>query len=153
MLYIAKSLNDLDFRALMDIYEEGNAEKGDILQAEQDFYQYLRQVFFKTEGAYYCLWQVDGIFVSALRLEPFMDGLLLEALETAPGKRRMGYATALIQAVLSHTGAEKIYAHVHKRNLPSLKTHRKCGFEIVSEVARYIDGSVNTNSYTMCMEP
>ncbi len=151
MLYVANSLKELDFRALMDIYEEGNAEKGDILQAEQDFYQYLRETFFVIPNAYYCLWQECGKFLSALRLEPYKDGLLLEALETHPMHRRMGYATKLMQAALRHVEQGKIYSHVHKDNVASLKTHEKCGFQIISDVARYIDGSVNDQSYTLCV--
>ncbi len=149
MLYIAKSLKDLDFRALMDIYIEGNAEKGDILQAEQDFYQYLREVFFTVSGAFYALWQDRGMPVSALRMEPYKDGLLLEALETRPDARRQGYAAQLVKAALEYVGQGKVYAHVHKKNVASLKTHEKCGFVRISEIARYIDGSVNDRCCTL----
>lgn len=117
--------------------------------AEQDFYQYLREVFFPVPGAVYCIWQEENAYVSALRLEPYRDGLLLEALETAPGERRRGYAEALIRAVLERFAPTKIYSHVGKRNYPSLKTHEKCGFRRALDYAVYVDGSVNRHCCTL----
>ena len=107
MLYIARRLKDLDFRQLMDIYEEGNLENAaelwpeepqgqQLLLAEQSFHQYLRECFFSTEGALYCVWVENDRYVSALRLEPYRDGLLLEALETHPEMRQKGYAAKLM---------------------------------------------------------
>ncbi len=161
MLKIVEKFGQLDFRQLMDVYIEGNEENGAcrypnlpenqrLLEAEQDFCQYLRECFFPTEGAFYALWVVEGRYVSALRLEPYQDGLLLEALETAPEHRQMGYAKALVQAVLSHVGEQKIYSHVHKRNTPSLRTHESCGFRRILDHAVYADGSVLTKSCTFC---
>ena len=161
MLYIARRLKDLDFRQLMDIYEEGNLENAaelwpeepqgqQLLLAEQGFHQYLRECFFSTEGALYCVWVENDRYVSALRLEPYQDGLLLEALETKPDQRRKGYAVELVKAVLSEVGDTKIYSHVGKRNSASLKTHEKCGFRRILEHAVYADGSVMTNHCTFC---
>jgi GNAT superfamily N-acetyltransferase len=162
MLCIAKKLRDLSFSALMEVYMESNREKAElefsdlsieqgIYQAEQDFYQYLREVFFRTPGSVYCLWQENGRYLSALRLEPYKDGLLLEALETAPEYRRKGYAEALLREALSGNG--KIYSHVHKNNVPSLRIHEKLGFRRISETAAYIDGSVNDHCCTLCYDP
>ena len=163
MLKIAEKLNELDFGQLMAVYEEGNLENGaelwpelsqgqQILRAEQDFYQYLRECFFATEGAIYALWVIDGQYVSALRLEPYQDGLLLEALETAPEHRHKGYASKLIRAVLEWVGNQKVYSHVSKRNAASLRTHEKCGFHRIMEHAVYADGSVLTSSCTFCSQ-
>ena len=99
MLCVVKRMGELDFAALMEVYEEGNLENGEelwpelpeglrLLNAEQAFHQYLRECFFVTPEAVYCIWQEKGKYVSALRLEPYQDGLLLEALETAPHSRR-----------------------------------------------------------------
>lgn len=163
MLLVAKSLRELSFGNLMEVYVEGNQENGEdkwpdlspgqqLLQAEQDFHQYLREVFFTTRGAVYCVWQVDGKYVSALRLEPFQDGVLLEALETAPAQRRKGYAEALLRVVLNRCGHTKIYSHVTKWNEASLKIHEKCGFQRIKEYAVYVDGSVNQRCCTLCYE-
>lgn len=161
MLKIAKTMGQLDFAQLMEVYMEGNRENGmerypdlpecrQLLRAEQDFYAYLTDVFFKTPGGYYALWVLDGRCVSALRLEPYKDGYLLAALETHPEHRRRGYAKALICAVLSME--EKIYSHVGKWNVASLGVHEKCGFRRISEQAVYLDGSVNSKCCTLCYQ-
>ena len=163
MLRIAHTLRELSFGDLMAVYEEGNRENGaenwpelsqgeQLLRAEQEFYQYLREVFFPTQGAAYYMWEVKGKTVSALRLEPYRDGFLLEALETAPEYRRKGYAKMLVAAVLEYTEGENIYSHVGKGNIPSLKTHLGCGFRRISEQAVYADGSVNDRCCTLLFE-
>jgi len=153
MLYLARSLQQLQFGKLMEVYIEGNLEKAaevGLLQAEQDFYQYLSECFFPVSGAVYAVWIEENEYTSALRLEPYKDGLLLEALETAPNHRRKGYACQLIQAVLAEFPEQNIYAHVSKRNAPSLAIHKKCGFRKISDSACYIDGSVNDRAVTLC---
>ena len=161
MLCVVKRMGELDFAALMEVYEEGNLENGEELwpelpeglrqlNAEQAFHQYLRECFFVTPEAVYCIWQEKGKYVSALRLEPYQDGLLLEALETAPHSRRKGYAAALIKAVLETFGEKKIYSHVSKRNTASLRTHESCGFHRIADHAVYADGSVMQNHITFC---
>lgn len=160
MLCIATKIHQLDFSKLMEIYIEGNQENGallcrdmspnqQLLQAEQAFYQYLTGSYFQTQGAMYAIWTEQGQYISALRLEPFLDGLLLEALETAPAFRRQGYGMKLIQAV-QKAYPQKIYSHVSKRNIPSLRIHEKCGFCRVLDYARYIDGSVSQTAVTLC---
>lgn len=160
MLCLATKLPELNFAQLMAVYEEGNRENADIffpdlsegqkiLQAEQSFYQYLREGFYAVPNAVYAIWVENGQYTSALRLEPYEDGLLLEALETAPGHRRRGYAEALIRAVQERF-PQKIYSHVSKKNIPSLKVHQKCGFRQVLDYAKYIDGSVERTAVTLC---
>ena len=163
MLVVANNLKDFTFGKLMEVYREGNLENAQDLWpeepegrqlalAEQEFYQYLQQVFFRTEGAMYLIWEDTGHYVSALRLEPYRDGLLLEALETAPEQRRKGYASKLLSAALEFASGHKIYSHVHKRNVPSLAVHEKVGFTRILEYAVYADGSVNDRCCTLCYE-
>jgi len=160
MLIIARNMRELSFRKLMEVYREGNLENGQELWpeesaarqvelAEQNFYQYLQQVFFKTDGVAYLIWEEDHIYVSALRLEPYRDGLLLEALETIPEMRRHGYGKRIVMEALRETDGTKIYSHVSKRNLASLRTHEACGFERIQDFAVYADGSVNNRCWTM----
>lgn len=160
MLRLVRSMKELPFGALMEIYAQSNRENSEelwpelsagegLLRVEQDFYQYLRQVFFRTQGASYYLWEKDGHPVSALRLEPYRDGLLLEALETAPEHRQKGYAAALIRGVQESLPEAKIYSHVSKRNVASLRTHLACGFQRIAEQAVYADGSVNDRCCTL----
>ena len=159
MLYLADKLHKLNFSQLMAVYAEGNEENGEemwpelnreqrLLRAEQAFYQYLVEGFFPAAGAVYAIWVENGIYVSALRLEPYEDGLLLEALETAPQYRRRGYGEKLIRAVLD-AAPQRIYSHVSKKNVPSLAIHKKCGFCQVLDYAKYIDGSVAQNAVTL----
>ena len=150
MLLLATKLQELNFSQLMAVYEEGNRENGELffpdlsegqqmIRAEQSFYEYLREGFFSVPGAVYALWVEDGNYVSALRLEPYEDGLLLEALETAPAQRRKGYAEQLMRAVQAQF-PEKIYSHVSKRNVASLAVHEKCGFRqvLATEPSMYL---------------
>lgn len=161
MLLIARKMREFSFGKLMEVYREGNLENGQeafpdepedrqIALAEQEFYQFLQQVFFRTEGAVYLIWEENGTYISALRLEPYGDGLLLEALETAPVYRRRGYAVKLVQEALLYAGDFKIYSHVNRRNTPSLRTHEKVGFVKVMDYAVYADGSVNDRCITLC---
>ena len=160
MLLLIKKMRDIRFSQLMEVYEEGNRENGadlypqetperQLALAEADFYDYLSQVFFPTPGAVYALWEAEGKYVSALRLEPFRDGVLLEALETRPDSRRKGYAAALIKAVQAQLGETKIYSHVSRRNIPSMRTHIACGFQKYLDYAVYADGSVRQDTVTM----
>ena len=165
MLHLYTTLRQLPFEQLMTVYREANRENGKILApfdsearqrqlAEADFYDYLRG-FFAVPGACYATWEQDGEIQSALRLEPYRDGLLVEALETAPEQRRQGYATKLMQAVQQHLereGTVRLYSHVSKKNAASLNVHQRCGFQIVSDCAVYIDGSVSANAYTLRYE-
>ena len=161
MLTVATSLQQLNWAQLMALYEEGNRENGEDLYpdcppeqqlflAEQDFYDYLRGEFFSQPGDLYCLWTVDGIYVSALRLQKYQDGLLLEALETHPGHRGRGYATALLQTVLRQI-PDQVYSHVAKDNAPSLRLHEKCGFRVCEDTA-LVDGSYSNRFLTLVRE-
>ncbi|MGM9605284.1 MAG: GNAT family N-acetyltransferase [Faecousia sp.] len=166
MLLVVRKMNEFSFSKLMQVYLDANREHGaflapeepedrQILLSEEDFYSYLHDSFFAHPGAMYCVWEESGQYISALRLEPYSDGLLLEALETAPGERRKGYAVRLIQAVqqmLEQLGSVRLYSHVSKRNEASLKTHYACGFQVFQDYAAYIDGSVNNRAYTLRYE-
>ena len=159
MLILVYSLRQLRFGELMGVYAQGNREKAQrdypeespgagLRLAEEDFYDYLRQCFFKTSGAVYAVWQEDGSYVSALRLEPYRDGVLVTALETAPLERGKGYASQLLRAVLAQAEGP-VYSHVAKDNLPSLGLHGKLGFRRIQERALYLDGSVDSRACTL----
>lgn len=165
MLILAKSLGELRFGELAAVYSDAiqassaqwsRYPRGLALEmAEQDFRQYLREVFFPTPGTLCAIWEVDGKYVSALRLEPYRDGFLVTGLETAPEQRRKGYGGALLQALLeslADQGPVKVYSHVHKRNIASRKTHEKCGFREISDCAVYLNGSVDFRCATLLYE-
>lgn len=143
MLKVAKSMAQLPLEELERVY-------GGTLDVE-----YLRFVFFTAPGSVYCLWLVDGLCVSAARLEPWRDGILLTALETAPDRRNRGYARALLQSVqayLKEQGRDRLYSHIHHRNAASVRVHEACGFQKISDCATYLDDSVVSHSGTYLHE-
>lgn len=156
-------MRDMIFEKLMCVYEEGNREKGQrsypkeseseqIRLVKQDFYDYLRHDFFTVTGAKYWILQVDRQYACALRTEPFQDGYLLQALETAPHLRRRGYAGRLMQYVTTRMHEENsfpIYSHVSKKNTASLAAHKKCGFTRYKDCATYLDGTISSEAYTL----
>jgi RimJ/RimL family protein N-acetyltransferase len=117
------------------------------MKAEQEFSDYLRRDFFSVKGAFYCIWTENGVYLSALRMEPYKDGILLCALETKPSARSKGYATALLKAALNEVDLP-VYSHIRKGNRASVAVHRACGFRLQHEGARFLDGSVSSNSNT-----
>ena len=123
--------------------------------AEMNFYHYLNSVFFRQTDSFYAVWEISGRYLSALRIEPYLDGYLLCALETKPKERKKGYACELIQSVigyLAEQGSGILYSHVSKENFASLAVHKACGFEISKNYAVYADGSVLLNNYTLVRE-
>ena len=166
MLVVARSMRELPFEQLMRIYAESNQNTAirqfphetsarGLMLAELDFYDYLLNGFFRTPGAMYCLLIEKGEYVSALRLEPWKDGLLVTALETAPAYRGKGYACALltaVQSMLAQQGDGRLYSHIHRKNEPSILVHEKCGFRRISDVAVFLDGSVDSRSGTYMYE-
>lgn len=146
MLKLIYSMADLDSEQLLDIYREHAWD-------ELDFLSYLREDFFCQPDAVYAVWVEESRYRSAVRLERCGDGFLLHSLETAPDDRRSGYAYNLLVCFLEYlrtTGCKVVYSHISKQNKPSLELHKKCGFQLFSDSAKYIDGTVTQNSCTMC---
>ena len=164
MLKVIYSLRQLDFYSLIRVHEQsilhdgmlnypGESSEQQRIIAEQEFYNYLRSFFFE-EKSFYALWIEDGQYMSAARLQPYRDGFLLTGLETMPDVRGKGYAGMLLASVkefLKFTGVTNIYSRVEKKNSFSLSAHKTAGFEVISESARYLDGSVTSNAYTLCL--
>ncbi len=160
MLIVVNTLDELDFSALMKVYEEGNLENGEefyphepkerqVYLARRDFEKYLREDFFQKPGGRYYIWSVNGEYVSALRLEPYKDGLLLEALETEPSQRRKGCGRRLIMSALDSLPKDtKVYSEVSKKNEPSLEIHNRCGFSRFLEYWVDEDGSAYNGAVT-----
>ena len=160
MLIKISEYQNLDARKLMDIYSESNYENTDyfypgeadkdaaVRKVEDGFLDFLKNDFFGHAGA--CCWilEEDGIWVSALRISQIQSGLYyLEALETRPDRRGKGYASLLLSGVvdaLKKDGPFRLCDCVSKKNTASLKTHEKCGFQIVSEEGYdYLQGEAN----------
>ena len=162
MLKVFRSMAELPFGKLMDIYAQSNRERGEqwpqespdrqIALAEQEFYAYLRQCFYTRPGSRYFVWENQGKAVCALRCESYADGVLLTALETSPESRGMGYATRLLTAVLANLEQGKVYVHIHCNNQASIAVHSRCGFVRVKSGARMLDGSYSREHDTYIVE-
>ncbi len=159
MVHFARCVNDLSFGKIMMVYEESNLHNVSTLYShmdknaaihivEQAFYAYLDDVFFNTEGAYFAVLEENNQYCSVVRIEPYLDGVILTGLETAPEFRRMGYATRLYTEVLK-AFSKPVYVHVRKDNHASLWLHKKFGFSIIRNDAVYLDGSRSKVAYTM----
>lgn len=166
MLKIIKSICELNTDQLLlvygeticksglDSYSEFSAEQ-QIRLAEIDLLNYLREDFFRQRDAFFAIWVAEGIYKSALRVENYRDGVLLHALETIPNARKMGYAFCLIVEVLAYLrqiGCKSVYSHIHKHNTASLRLHKKCGFQQISDWAVHIDGTITQNYCTMMID-
>ena len=165
MLRIIQQLSALSYSKLMALYTESNLKQGKALlpcgsapeqrlAGEQDYYAYLRDIFFPTPGAVLCLWEQDGQYISGLRLEPYQDGLLITGLETLPEMRGQGYAHRLLDAVCAEFSGQHVilYAHVKKGNTISLRAHADSGFRRSAEYGVLLNGSVSREYCTLKKE-
>ena len=144
MLKLIKSMAQLDAEQLLAVYKEQDWDEDAMLS-------YLREDFFRQDGAFYAVWIVEDVYKAAVRFCPYKDGFLLHSLETVPADRRKGYAYALLTHSLSRLRAmdcNVVYSHIEKRNKSSIALHRKCGFEMISDSATYLDGTVTQYSST-----
>jgi len=162
MMQIFDNLSQVQYSELMDVYEESNILAGlenypgedkytSRMLAEQDYYQYLSQVFFHISGSYLVVWMEQGRYISALRLEPYQDGLLIAGIETAPAYRRRGYARRLLTETVSCFTDQRhaiLYAHIFKDNKASISLHETCGFCKFADKATFLDGTMSTQAYT-----
>lgn len=162
MLVIVRKYRDLNLGQLFDVYEESCiacgardypalSEAEQFLRARDDLYQYLRESFFFNDDCFCAFWELNGHYVSALRVEPYRDGVILSALETAPELRGRGYAKTLVQNLLDyHKDYEgfKVYSHIDRNSYASIAVHLSCGFQKVSDRAVYLDGSVSDRADT-----
>ena len=167
LLHIISASSMLDYGQMVNVYHESLLREGrekypnldqnlQQLEVEQDFYLFLKS-FLKQSNSFCAVWALDCGYVSALRIEPYRDGFLVEGLETHPNFRNHGYAKQLLRATLDYLndrGRYKIYSHIHPQNISSVKVHLSCGFICVSDCAAYVDGSVDNHSctYLYCVQ-
>lgn len=162
MLVDIKRFSDIDTTALIAVYSQtihqnaykfhrNHADHERSILAEEQFIDDLRD-FFQLPNAKVFLWQIDDRCVSALRSEPYLNGVLITHLETAPDMRGRGYAKKLLASVIQYLqklGVRKIYSHVGKQNAPSIAVHRSNGFYVQKDCATLLDGTVSQNFYTL----
>lgn len=162
MLKIITKARDLDISQLKDVYAGSigydalqpgdSSENVRMLRALERFYSYAYD-FLQDQNAFYGIWMKNDVYVSAVRVDKYLDGFLLSGLETAPKLRGCGYARQLVDAVAQHLeqqGTTKLYSHVAEDNLPSLAVHRACSFEKIKDGAVFLDGSASSEYVTLC---
>ena len=146
MLKIMKNIYDLDVNRLMALSDDIDA------QDLHEQYSYLLS-FFSDQKGIYAIWEEDGRYCSALRIEEYHDGKLITALQTAPQLRNLGYATKLLHAVIDYLKSnhvDTLYSHIHKRNDASVAVHVACGFHSILEHGVLLDGTVSWSYRTYC---
>ena len=113
-------------------YEVAKKEHKTIREAEQYYVEKFLDKFKNRNETTYYVWEVNGEWVSVLRLIKLDDFYFMEALETAPEHRRKDYASQLIQTLTQQLEDEHaiIRSKVRKTNIASLRIHQKCGFVI-----------------------
>ena len=166
MLCEIKKYDAVDERKLMDLYYEDNLmnikwfcpevtnKEEAIKLIEKDYLFFLKSEFFKRDNV--SLWVLihEDVWVSALRLYKISDNeYFIEALATHPYYRHQGFASKLIIGIINElkkNGSFTIYSEANKKNIASIKTHQKCGFEIVSDKGYdYIFNEYSDNDYSL----
>jgi len=156
------------YRLVREVYPEACTENASdkhpeltdltaaIKEEEDYFVEFLKRFFAQEQNTYFVL-ELDNQWVSALRLTKVNDFYYMEALATAPERRKKGYAAQLINEViaqLSQLGPVTIRSNVNKKNEASLATHRKCGFVVEEENGiNYLSGEQRDYLYGMLYMP
>ena len=137
MLIEVRTPSQLSFEAYLRVYAR------EVRSPSEEAWAYDRVLdFLFHPETVLCVWSVDGRYRSALRLEPWRDGFLLNTLATAPEDQGRGYATAIVRAVLDRYSP--VYSHISHDNAASIRVHEKCGFRRIADVASLLDGTVTS---------
>ena len=161
MVLKLRCLSDVDFDRLMELYADVCIAAGNRLApgaspahqrelVREELRLDLRDGFFRQKGAAgYILTEADGTYLSGAWLEPYRDGILLQALTTRPDRRREGHADRLLRSLLGELPAgSRVYSHVGRTNAASAGVHLGCGFRKTQEFAVMLDGTVTTAYHT-----
>lgn len=138
-----RDLSGLNWEQFFAVYRESSTENAAewypelpveeaLEQYEEGYRDYLTGDFQTNDGTLLVLAK-DGVYRSALRLLPQEpNGFLLEALETHPDFREMGFGKRILQETMLwlHKNAPGCFicSHVSRKNKISIQTHRAAGF-------------------------
>ncbi len=147
-LLVFNDFSGVDIQEFLNIYKESSeenskhrypelSEKEALKKYENGYTEYMKNHFFTDSRKLFVLADVNH-YLSALRLSKISPGkYYLEALETNPQFRRMGYAGDLIYRTENYLKKRNnkfiIISHVEKSNTASLNTHFAVGFEITAD--------------------
>lgn len=158
MILRASTMRELDFSKLTILYrediEKNRFERYPYMElyegrnrAENDLYFYLNDIFFGESHGLFFVCVDHGMYVSALRLEGYNDGLLLNAIMTDSAFRRKGYASRVMEEALRNTKGP-VYSHIHRKNKASIELHKKFGFVRLYDFSVLLDGTVSSDHIT-----
>ena len=138
-----RDLSGLDWQQFFAVYRESSSENAELWypelseeealkKYEEGYRNYLTGEFQTSHGTLIVLAK-DGFYCSALRLLPQeQDHFLLEALETHPTFREMGFGKRILQETMLFLHANNpgcfVCSHVSRKNQISILTHRAAGF-------------------------
>ncbi len=160
----ADKLSMIHREMLLEVYRQSiekdgrrlrpGAEKREQLRLGEDAFLSALLDFFREPGCEYAIWEDAGFYRAALRIQPYLDGTLITALETAPDFRRQGFAYRLLHHLCKDASLEgrRLYSHVHVKNHASLQLHLRCGFRVARDTAVLLDGTVSQNYLTLKYE-
>ena len=134
-LIITNKVEKIDLNKLMEVYRESNCENLNKLSypslddLENTFKEYLSKDFFANKENYLAILADGQSYLSALRLHREAGGYLIEAIETKPDFRNLGYGLSLLFLVRKRI-SEAFYlrSEVSENNIKSLNLHKKLGF-------------------------
>ncbi|WP_296129676.1 GNAT family N-acetyltransferase [uncultured Anaerococcus sp.] len=134
-LIITNKAENLDLDKLMEVYKESNYENMISLSydyldnLESTYKEYLCKDFLENKDNYLAVLANGQSYLSALRLHREDGGYLIEAIETKPEFRNLGYGLSLLWLVRKRI-PEGFYlrSEVSEKNIKSLGLHKKLGF-------------------------
>lgn len=147
-LLVFQDLSDLNWPQFFAVYRESSeenaaewypefSEEEALKKYEEGFRDYLLGSFQEEHGLLLILAK-DGVYRSALRLLPKeQNAFFLEALETHPKGRQMGYGKRILQETMMYLHQRfpgcSVRSVVSGKNKISIQTHRAAGFSAVKD--------------------
>lgn len=141
-------LSGLNWQQFFAVYRESSAENAAewyperspeeaLAKYEEGYRDYMSGDFQAEQGTLLVL-ETDGVYRSALRLLPQGQNMfLLEALETHPDFREMGFGKRILQEMMLYLHRQvpncTVCSHVSRKNKISIQTHRAAGFSASKE--------------------
>ena len=134
-LIITNKVEKVDLDRLMEVYRESNYENMISLSydclddLESTYKEYLKKDFLENKDNYLGVLANGESYLSALRLHREDGGYLIEAIETKPEFRNLGYGLSLLFLVRKRISeAFYLQSEVSENNIKSLNLHKKLGF-------------------------
>ena len=164
-LLLLKEAGKIEEKEFLGIFRESSEENAPawypelsgeaaLQKYEDGFFTYMRGPFF-AEGGILAILRDEEHYRSSLRLYPYgaENCFLVEAFETRPDSRKLGFGKRLYEAVIAQLEKEygqiELLADVYKTNTASIAAHLSSGFVREKEYWEEGDGTRNEKKVTM----